>query len=194
MAEPRELEAAEGLLALAGFGALAPAAGVAYEVGCSSVTRAMDLDVSLLRMLAGSKCLRLCFFLQSSWACATASRVSALAAGLVAKYLRHVSTILGLYECVWECCRWLQAPQQLKASWLALPDSTHCCLHLQGENWLAALWAGWRKACSWEPRCCCCLRFAPQVSIRAHGSHAVVNSMMPCPAGHPPDCGRAARA
>ena len=45
MAEPRELEAAEGLLALAGSGALAPAAGVAYEVGCSSVTRAMHLEV-----------------------------------------------------------------------------------------------------------------------------------------------------
>ena len=61
MAEPRELEAAEGLLALAGSGALAPAAGVVYEVGCNSVTRAMDLEVSLLGMLAGSKCLRLCF-------------------------------------------------------------------------------------------------------------------------------------
>ena len=137
MAEPRELEAAEGLLALAGSGALAPAAGVVYEVGCNSVTRAMDLEVSLLGMLAGSKCLCVWGFpvgvmcLCDSQSCTSARSRS------VARYLRHGSTILGLInQHVWECCRWLQAPQQLKASWPALPDTTHCCLHLRGENWM----------------------------------------------------------
>ena len=129
---------------------LAPAAQMASKDDGGSVAQAMqvrvrddsthcclDLEVSLLGMLAGSKCLCLWGFpvgvmcLCDSQSCTSARSRS------VARYRRHGSMILGLInQHVWECCRWLQAPQQLKASWPALPDTTHCCLHLRGENWM----------------------------------------------------------